>query len=78
MSETAVLGMKWNKEGSARGKSVYTFARSKFQNSGTKEAIKGKIDGMKDALKQGKKNDYDDKIGRYKAAIARQEKKLDK
>ena len=70
-------GMKWDGDWRPLKKAAFTFARKEFQSTGTKEAIKDKITGMKAAMKAAKDRDDDDTAGRYKVAIAKFEKKLE-
>ena len=70
-------GMRWDGDWPPLKKAAFTFARRDFQSTGTTEAIKDKITGMKAAMKAAKDRDDDDTASRYKVAIAKFEKKLE-
>ena len=70
-------GMAWDPDWPKIKKDAYYNARQEFHSTGTKEAIRDKIEGIKRALKTAQKNNLTRKGGQPKKALAKWTKELD-
>lgn len=69
-------GMKYNNSWAVAKKAEFDAARCKFHQTGTKEAVKDKVEGLRVVLEKAKHNELKDKIEMFTSALARWEKKL--
>ena len=70
-------GMAWDPEWPKMKKDAFSNARQEFHNTGTKEAILDKIEGIKRALKKAQETNWTDREGSLKRALAKWTKELD-
>ena len=69
--------MAWDPDWPKIKKDAYYNVRQEFHSTGTKEAIRDKIEGIKHVLKTAQKNNWTDKEGNLKCALAKWTKELD-
>ena len=70
--------MKWDHDWSQTKKDAFIKAQKDFRRTGTKEAVKDRIRGIKQTIEKAKSVGNEEKVKQYKAYLKEQKENLKK